>query len=111
MKKGFVRIAAEADLMRNGVLSGEINGHEIALFRVDGRYYAVSNICPHQHAPVLSEGKLEGAVVTCRMHGWRFDITTGAAVESSGRLRNYELLLEDGEIFVRIPEDEAESGW
>ena len=49
---------------------------EIALFCCKGSYYAISDTCTHEGGP-LSEGELEGSVVTCPWHGWQFDVETG----------------------------------
>lgn len=51
-------------------------GKDIALFNVAGRVFAIENSCLHQGA-ALSGGELCGHMVTCRAHGWRFDVTTG----------------------------------
>lgn len=59
-------------------------GRDIALFNVDSRVYAIENSCLHQGA-ALSGGQLCGHTVTCRAHGWRFDVTTGK-LGSSQRL-------------------------
>jgi nitrite reductase/ring-hydroxylating ferredoxin subunit len=52
------------------------DGLDIALFNVDGTVFAIENSCLHQGA-ALSGGRLCGRPVTCRAHGWRFDVTTG----------------------------------
>ena len=54
---------------------------DIALFNVDGSFYAIENSCPHQGA-ALSGGELCGHRVTCRAHGLRFDVTTGRMCSS-----------------------------
>ncbi len=51
-------------------------GREIAVFNVDGTFYAIDNSCPHQGGP-LAEGFIHGKIVTCPWHGWCFDVTTG----------------------------------
>jgi nitrite reductase/ring-hydroxylating ferredoxin subunit len=48
----------------------------IALFNVDGTFYALDGVCPHQGGP-LGQGLLSGCVVTCPWHGWQFDVTSG----------------------------------
>ena len=53
-----------------------IAGRRIALFNVDGKIHAMDDVCPHAGAP-LSEGRLNGCVITCPWHGWSFDVTTG----------------------------------
>ena len=53
-----------------------IEDREIALFNIDGKLYAIDNICPHQGGP-LSEGYVEGATVTCPWHAWCFKLDDG----------------------------------
>lgn len=48
----------------------------VALFNVDGKFYALDGICPHQGGP-LGKGFLDGCIVTCPWHGFQFDVTTG----------------------------------
>ncbi|MEX0676773.1 MAG: Rieske 2Fe-2S domain-containing protein [Pirellulales bacterium] len=48
----------------------------IALFNVEGTFYALDGVCPHQGGP-LGQGMLEGCVVTCPWHGWQFDVKSG----------------------------------
>src|SRR5271167_2340422 len=48
----------------------------VALFNVEGAFYALDGVCPHQGGP-LGKGQLSGTVVTCPWHGWQFDVCTG----------------------------------
>lgn len=57
----------------------EVNGTEIMIANIDGKYYAVSDRCGHSNAS-LSMGSLNGKVVTCPLHGAQFDVTTGRKV-------------------------------
>ena len=54
----------------------EVVGNKIALFNVDGTFYAIADSCTHKGGP-LSEGSLEGNTVTCPWHGANFDVCTG----------------------------------
>ncbi len=56
-----------------GVKVGEL---EVALYNIDGQFYATHNICTHAHA-LLSDGWLEGDIVECPLHGGRFEVKTG----------------------------------
>ena len=56
-----------------------VQGQEILLARVGGKYYATDNRCPHIGGK-LSQGKLEGSVVTCPLHGSQFDLEDGHVV-------------------------------
>ncbi len=75
----FVKIAAANELVPGASKQITINGRKIALFNVDGNFYAIDDTCTHRGAP-LSEGECEGNEVTCPWHGARFDLTSGAAL-------------------------------
>lgn len=51
-------------------------GKEIALFNIDGAFYAIDNRCPHSTGPLI-KGRLFGALLTCPWHGSQFEVTTG----------------------------------
>jgi len=72
----YVKAAAASDVgPRQGKLV-ELQGKKIALFNVDGTYFAIDDTCTHRGGP-LSEGELEGTEVTCPWHGAVFDVRTG----------------------------------
>ena len=48
----------------------------VALFNVDGQFFALDGVCPHQGGP-LGKGDLQGCIVTCPWHGWQFDVRSG----------------------------------
>ena len=72
----YQRVARVEDLRAGRGICVRIDGIDVGLFRVDGEVHAMENRCPHQGDP-LSEGVLEGAIVTCRAHQWQFDVRTG----------------------------------
>jgi nitrite reductase/ring-hydroxylating ferredoxin subunit len=53
-----------------------VEGRIIALYNIDGDFYALDGVCPHQGGP-LGKGCLTGHVVTCPWHGWQFDVRSG----------------------------------
>lgn len=73
---GFVKVGTTGNLAPGQGKRVEVSGKKIALFNVDGTYYAVDDTCPHKGGP-LSEGELAGSEVTCPWHGAVFDVTTG----------------------------------
>ncbi|MDT8324676.1 MAG: Rieske (2Fe-2S) protein [Bacteroidota bacterium] len=98
--------------LRDGVgVSVRVRDMEVALFRRGGAVYAFENLCPHQHIPVLSEGELDGVILTCPMHGWRFDVTDGRCVHASGRLRTFPVHREGEDVFIELPDEEEEPSW
>lgn len=77
-----------------------IEGTDVALFRIGDRYFAVDNHCPHQHFSKLHEGSLEGTVITCPMHGWSFDLVSGACTREGGRLTAWRVVVDGGDLVV-----------
>jgi nitrite reductase/ring-hydroxylating ferredoxin subunit len=75
---------------------------EIALFRLNGSVYAISNICPHEMSPLIAAGAVNvGAqTVTCPLHGWIFSIPTGKQVGASGGIPIYAVKIEGEEVWV-----------
>ena len=75
---------------------------EVALFNVGGKFYAIENFCPHKGFP-LADSRLYGTEVECDLHGWRFDITTGACfTEEDCGLETYVVVIEDGLIKIEV---------
>lgn len=78
----------------------EAEGKTLAVFNVDGSFYAVDNTCLHRGGP-LGEGELDGKVVTCPWHGWQYDVTTGRhAMNPSVAVRRYEVKVEGDEVKI-----------
>ena len=72
----FVRVAEARALAPGAALRVFVRGIEVGLFRVGDEFLALENACPHAGHP-LSQGTLQGHVVTCSAHGWDFDLRTG----------------------------------
>ncbi len=99
-----IRVAKTADVPPDQGLVVEARGRQLALFRVAGRYYAIDNTCPHRGGP-LGEGDLEGAVVVCPWHAWRWDVTTGANVNNPAvNVACFPVTVEGDEVFVDLGE-------
>jgi nitrite reductase (NADH) small subunit/3-phenylpropionate/trans-cinnamate dioxygenase ferredoxin subunit len=97
-----VRIATTGDLPPGTGTSVEAGGRTLALFNVDGTLYAVDDTCAHRGGP-LGEGDLEGPIVTCPWHGWRYDVRTGVHDGSPAvRVACYPVTVEDGVAYVDI---------
>jgi nitrite reductase/ring-hydroxylating ferredoxin subunit len=78
----------------------DVNGKSIGVFRIDGRFYALRNRCPHQFGPLcvgtlapraISSGpgdvKMDSGppLLACPWHGWEYDIATGQSFMGPGR--------------------------
>jgi glycine betaine catabolism B len=98
----YVKVAEGKDIQPSAMKGVEVNGEKICLANVEGKYYAIGNICTHLGGP-LAQGKLEGYEVQCPWHGSRFDIRTGKVVRPPA-LRSeptYEIRVEDDTILVK----------
>lgn len=75
---------------------------ELALYNVDGRFYASQAECLHLKGP-LGDGMLEGCVITCPWHGWQYDVTSGEnEFDRAIVLETFEVVVEDGEVKVAL---------
>ena len=73
--------AAVADVKADEPVACTLGRHEIAVYLVDGAYYATSNICTHASA-LLTDGFMEGCEIECPLHNARFDVRTGEVLTS-----------------------------
>lgn len=106
----YVNVAKTTDLGNNEMKMIEINGIEILISNIDGGYYAISNKCPHMGGS-LSEGILNGGIITCPKHGAKFDAKTGENVGDAKIVflkmkvkddRTYPVKIEDNNILVDL---------
>ena len=75
---------------------------EIALYHTPEGFYALENFCPHRGA-ALADGDLEGCIVACSLHGWQFDVRSGACVSHAGNnVERYDVIVEAGEIKILV---------
>jgi len=97
-----VKIAAASDVPAGQGRTVEAGGKTIALFNVDGAYYALDNACAHRGGP-LGEGDLEDRVVTCPWHAWQWDVTSGANVNNPAvKVACFPVTVENGAIFIDL---------
>ena len=81
-----------------------VDGREIVISNVGGNYFAIDDTCTHSGAS-LSEGKLDGSIVTCDWHGAQFDCKNGKLIKFPGEiedLKSYKIVMESENIFVEI---------
>jgi len=95
---------AAADAMWNGDLVGATVGTtRLVLAKIDGVVHAYADRCAHLGQP-LSQGTLDGAVLTCAAHHWQYDATTGRGVNpATAALVRYDVTVDGGRVFVEVP--------
>jgi nitrite reductase/ring-hydroxylating ferredoxin subunit len=72
----FVKVAETKDIQPSQMKAVEVDGEKVCVANVEGKYYAIGNVCTHVGGP-LDEGILEGYEVECPWHGSKFDLRTG----------------------------------
>ena len=99
-----VRVADVSDVPPGSSKEVLADDQVVALFNVDGKFYALDGVCPHAGGP-LGEGTLRGTVVTCPWHGWQFDVTNGQHCLNA-RLTHtcYPVSVEGDDVLVEIPD-------
>jgi nitrite reductase (NADH) small subunit len=98
----WIRIGRARDLPAGHSVRVDVEGIRIALFNDDDTYRAVDDFCLHQGGP-LSEGTVEGGVVTCPWHRWRYDLASGQRVDRTGsRIRVYPVRVSGGWIVIGL---------
>lgn len=96
-----VVVAATDELGPGEAMAISIDGEGVALFNVDGEYYAIANRCTHVGGS-LGKGRLDDGVVTCPLHGAEFDVRTGEVCSppADESVRTYEVEVVDGELLL-----------
>ena len=100
----FVRVARGADIPAGRGRLVEAGSCTLAVFNGgDGRFHAVSALCPHEDGP-LADGWLEGDAVVCPWHGFDFDLTTGRChVDEDLSVPVYPVRVSEGIVEVDLP--------
>jgi len=81
-----------------------VDGKDVLVANIDGTYYAVNDTCTHAGAS-LSEGNLDGAIITCGWHGAKFDCKTGKLSAFPAKIKDlnsYKIVVESENIFVEV---------
>lgn len=101
----FIEVAQLSEIEPGTSKVVEVDGHDIALFNVDGKIYAVENSCPHKQMAVDSgEVTQEGGknILMCPSHGWTFDLDSGACTNNPGKkIGCYGVKVDNGRIFIK----------
>jgi naphthalene 1,2-dioxygenase ferredoxin component len=100
---GWLRVARLADLEAGYPTRVKLGDREVALCLVEGKVFAIDNICSHAYA-LLSDGYLEGHELFCPLHGGSFDVRTGEAVATpcTDDIRVFPTHVSNGEIFLKL---------
>ena len=99
---GFVKVAEAKDIQPSKMKEVRMNSEDICIVNINGKYYAIGNVCTHEGGP-LADGTLDGYEVECPWHGSKFDVRTGEVTNSpaSEPEPTYEVKVEGNSILVK----------
>ncbi|MHB8545556.1 MAG: Rieske (2Fe-2S) protein [Nitrosotalea sp.] len=101
---GKIIVGKVSDFIPGKIHKVTIDGKDVLVANIDGDYYVVNDTCTHAGAS-LSEGSLDGSVITCGWHGAKFDCKTGklsAFPVKIKDLNSYKVTVESENIFVEV---------
>ncbi len=100
----LIKVAETNEVPPGTARAVDLEGRPVALFNIDGTYYAIDDACTHRGGP-LSEGEVEGTVVTCPLHGATYDITTGNVLgpPAPEGVASYRVQVDGNDIKVELP--------
>ena len=98
----FVNVATVDELKPGERMVVELGRHWVAIFNVEGSYYAIEDVCPHDDGP-LAEGELNGCVIACPRHGATFDIGDGKVLSPPAmtNVKSYAVQIEGENIQIK----------
>lgn len=98
------KVGTTGDVPEEGGLGIVVDGLEVAIFRVDGGYYAIQNRCPHKGGSMY-KGTVnkDDCAVYCPWHAWKFDLESGDyPVDPHAGVRTFDVTIEGEEVYVEI---------
>ncbi len=97
----WLDVASVAELTPGTRRVIDMDGVAVAVFNLDGEYFAIQDICPHDGGD-LANGELEGEVIICPRHGARFSIKTGTVLGPPAYedIRTFPVRVEGGRVQV-----------
>jgi len=101
----FIHLASLKDLQTRKLICAKTAGYRILIALAEDKVYAVDDTCSHEDAS-LSKGSLHGDCVKCPLHGSRFRLSSGEALDEPAEeaINTYNVKIEGDNILVALPE-------
>lgn len=99
----WITVAKPEEIENQSCKLIEIGNVPIAVFNLDGQFFAVKDDCPHQHMPI-ADGLVENDTITCPYHSAKFNLKTGAllAPPACDNLTIFPTRVVDGQIQIEV---------
>ena len=97
----WTSVGQERDF-ETGVHTVAVGRQRVVVAKLKGRLFAFDALCPHAQGP-MEHLEVEGAIVACPLHAWRFDLENGGRELHGYRdLPVHEVEVRGGEVFVAV---------
>jgi 3-phenylpropionate/trans-cinnamate dioxygenase ferredoxin subunit len=98
----WIDVCAEDALAESENIRVDVDGTEVAIFKIDGQFFAIEDVCTHDGAEIAS-GELDGDEIICPRHGARFCVKTGAVkcAPAYEDVDTFPVQIENGRLQVR----------
>lgn len=99
----FVKVTKITDVPHGKAVAVEVAGKKIAIFNVGGIFHAIDGACTHEAAS-LSDGHVEGTIVTCPLHAAMFDLTSGEHLSppATRGVNTYDVKIEGDDVLINV---------
>lgn len=114
---GEHRLGTVEEFPENDGVAVEVDGHDIAVFNLDGSFYAIYDRCTHKHAPLHRAGDerfnsercgsptkgeihVEDCSIRCPWHNLKWDLETGQSPATGVALPTFDVEVDDGEVVL-----------
>ncbi|NHJ04923.1 MAG: Rieske (2Fe-2S) protein [Candidatus Heimdallarchaeota archaeon] len=106
------KICLISDIPKNDVKTFKFDNFDIAVFNIEGKFYAINRQCTHFKGN-LAKGTVKGKTIQCPLHGAVFDLETGKLLKQPGTIAGwfkkgsdnkiYKTIIKDSELFIELP--------
>lgn len=104
----WVPVCSNQEVPEGGARAVSVNGHQLALFRRNGEFFAVDNRCPHMGYP-LAKGSIKDDILICHWHHWQFDLKSGACFINGGDdVEAFPVQVKDGQVSIGFSDDQED---
>ena len=101
----YLTVADANEIPAGCGISVGLAGREFAVFNLGGQFFVLDGSCPHRGGP-LGAGTLEDGGVYCPLHGWKFDVRTGAGIDHPEKsVKSWPVRVENGKIQICQPSE------
>lgn len=104
----WIKVGTEEQFSDGGLHTVAIERQRVVVARLNGRLFAFDALCPHAQGP-MERSEIEGAIVSCPLHAWRFDLENdGKELHGYRSLATYPVKVNAGDVLIDLQTQQAQ---